>query len=302
MKPIVYINRKTGQSEIEDVYGGDALRLLYGNSLFTKLFGTPLAHVASRLPAISALYGFLQKLPQSKRKISPFIKRFKVDTTEFEKNVSQFSSFNDFFIRKLKIQSRPIYPGKDVAVMPADGRFLVYPRIDQMHTIKVKGTEFNLTELLQDEKLAEHYHKGSMVLGRLCPSDCHRFFFSCDGIPSETKVINGWLYSVNPFAVNGNWKHFTQNKRTLCKFGSDNFGEVIVMEIGATNVGSIHQTYKPYKYVEKGAEKGYFSFGGSAVLLLFAPGRIKFDDDLVKNSEQGLETLCLIGQKLGIKY
>ena len=38
-------------------------------------------------------------------------------------------------------------------------------------------------------------------------------------------------------------------------------------------------------------ELGYFKFGGSTLLLLFEPGQMRYDDDLVDNSRSALETL-----------
>ena len=37
-------------------------------------------------------------------------------------------------------------------------------------------------------------------------------------------------------------------------------------------------------------EKGYFDFGGSTIVLVFEEGAIRFDEDLVKNTAEGLET------------
>ena len=51
--------------------------------------------------------------------------------------------------------------------------------------------------------------------------------------------------------------------------------------------------------MQKGDEKGYFSFGGSCVILLFEKGRIVFDADLVENSMRSLETRCLFGTSIG---
>jgi phosphatidylserine decarboxylase len=45
-------------------------------------------------------------------------------------------------------------------------------------------------------------------------------------------------------------------------------------------------------------EKGYFKFGGSTVVLLFEPNRIRFCEDLVTNSRTGRETLVKVGQPL----
>ncbi|MGE4169074.1 MAG: phosphatidylserine decarboxylase [Candidatus Babeliales bacterium] len=147
--------------------------------------------------------------------------------------------------------------------------------------------------------LAQEFQGGSMVLARLCPSDYHRFHFPCDCLPGPTKLINGWLYSVNPLAVKRNIHSLTQNKRTLCELRTPLFGRVLYMEIGATNVGSIQETYTPNQWQTKGAEKGYFEFGGSALILLFAKNTIQFDSDLLAATENKLEIRCLLGQSMG---
>ena len=138
-----------------------------------------------------------------------------------------------------------------------------------------------------------------MVLARLCPSDYHRFHFPVDGIPGQTHPISGHLYSVNPWAIRNELKIFWTNKRVYCHMQSDRFGDVLLCEVGATTVGTIHETYHPLVPCQKGAEKGYFSFGGSALVVLFAPDTIRFDEDLLRATSQGLEIRCLMGQRMG---
>jgi len=236
-------------------------------------------------------------MPWTKAKIKPFLNEYHVNSSEFLKSVEQFASFNDFFIRKLKPEVRPLAPSS--AIIPADGRYWFYPDVSTANDFIVKGKKFDLAKLLRSDALAEQYRKGSMVMARLCPSDYHRFHFPCDGTASESTLINGCLYSVNPYAIKQNIDIFTENKRTLCRFQTEKFGQVLYLDIGATNVGSIHQTYQLNQFQQKGAEKGYFSFGGSALILLFEPNRILFDHDLVEATQKGFEIRCLFGQSLG---
>lgn len=296
MKPIIYIDRTTGEKEQEKVYGAAALKLAYGDDLLSKLFGTPLLHIASRWALFSQLYGAWQKSPLSKRKVLPFIEKYGVDTSEFLIPPEQFSSFNDFFIRQLKPDARPI--SNTAAIIPADGRYWFYQNISDADGFIVKGKKFDLHTLLKDDNLALEYAGGSMIMARLCPTDYHRFHFPCDCTPGPTRLINGPLYSVNPIAIQKNIEIFTQNKRTLTTLTTKTFGDVLFLEIGATNVGSIHQTYTPGKEHSKGDEKGYFSFGGSALIILFKPNTITFCSDLVEATETGHEMRCLMGQPL----
>jgi len=45
-----------------------------------------------------------------------------------------------------------------------------------------------------------------------------------------------------------------------------------------------------------------FEFGGSTVVLLTEPGKVQTDEDLVRNSATGAETLIKMGEKIGEKY
>jgi phosphatidylserine decarboxylase len=91
---------------------------------------------------------------------------------------------------------------------------------------------------------------------------------------------------------------FEKNKREICLLKNSILGDVLMIEVGATFVGSIVQTY-PYGIdVEKGDEKGYFKFGGSTIVLLFKEGRIRFDDDLQKNTKKGFETTIKMGEPI----
>lgn len=299
MEPIVYLNRITGQKEIEKVYKGGALKLLYGTGLLSRVIGTPTAHALARIPFFSAFYGYLQNRPASAKKVAAFIKEFDVDVSEFAQKPESYTTFNDFFTRKLKPSARPIAAGSDIAVIPADGRYWFYPHFDAAKGIIVKGETFNLPTLLGDEALAKRYQQGAMVIARLCPTDYHRYHFPVDCVAGRTQLINGWLYSVNPVAIKKDLQIFTQNKRTLCKLGTEKFGTVLFMEIGATCVGAMHQTYTPEKAYFKGDEKGYFSFGASSLILLFEQDSIQFDQDLIEATVQGLEIRCLMGQSMG---
>jgi len=111
--------------------------------------------------------------------------------------------------------------------------------------------------------------------------------------------INGYYYSVSPYAIKDNFKIFCDNKREITTLETENYGDVIISEIGATMVGGIEQTYIPNRDVKKGEEKGYFTFGGSSVLLLFEPGKIKIDNDILENTKKGYETKVSMGEKIG---
>jgi phosphatidylserine decarboxylase len=65
-----------------------------------------------------------------------------------------------------------------------------------------------------------------------------------------------------------------------------------------TMVGSIVQNYIPDTKVLKGDEKGWFSFGGSTVIVLFQKNRIKVDTDIIENTIKGYETTIRMGERV----
>lgn len=291
---LYYIDRKTKKKKIEEIYGKNGIYLFYGNPFFYKI----ILPFFVKFRFFSKLYGFFQKSSHSKKKIVPFIKQYKIDTTEFLHPTSSFRSFNDFFCRKLKKESRPIESAKNRLIAPTDGRYLVYNDLSKCQGFFVKGHLFSLQKFLGCPKLVEEYREGALALIRLCPTDYHRFHFPDHAAVGDSWLINGCLWSVNPLASLRSIHHLSENKRMITELFTENFGKILYIEIGATFVGTIHQTYEK-KEQKKGNEKGFFSFGGSAIALFLQKNRILFDQDLVEASEQYLETLCLMGTGIG---
>ncbi len=299
MTDIYYIDRRTKKREKEKVYGHFFLKLLYGEGFLPRFFSAFLLPIITRFPLFSRLYGAYQKSWISRSKVKPFIKRFQVNADEFVDPVNSFRNFNDFFIRRIKSESRPMEGDEKTATLPADARYLVFPNIASADGFWVKGKKFSLSDLLQSEDLAEQYRQGAMVIARLCPVDYHRFHFPCRCLPGYAQLINGPLFSVNPIALKRNIEILSENKRILTKLQTAQFGQVLYLEIGATYVGSIIQTYRPGTSYAKGDEKGYFSFGGSCLILLFEPNTIALDEDLIEISSHKIEARGFLGQSLG---
>ena len=290
---IEFFNRYTGRVEEERVYGANWLRWTYSSP-----FGRLALETFVKRPLFSRWYGWRMNRAASRAKVLPFIREFGLDTGEFADAPESFRTFNGFFYRRLKDGARPVDADPNAVVFPADGRHLGFPDASKVEGVFVKGQRFDLPRLLNDAALASRYERGTVVLSRLCPVDYHRFHFPAGGVPSETRMINGPLYSVNPIALRRNLGYLWENRRTLATLKTERFGMVIVMEIGATNVGSIVQTYRPGEPVSKGDEKGYFQFGGSSTLLLFEPGRVRLATDLVEQTGRHRERYAEVGERM----
>lgn len=291
---IKYIERKTNELKIENVPGEGFLKFLYYNP-FGEL---PLKFVVKK-KFLSEIYGRSMDSSKSKDKIASFVSEHNINMDESIKNMDEFVSFNDFFIRELKEEARNIASGEDEIASPADGKILAYEDIQLKNNFFLKGDKFTLEEFLGDKTLAKKYDGGVFLIVRLAPVDYHRFHFPVDGIIGSSKLIEGDYYSVSPHAIKKNFRIYCENKREYAELKNEKFGDVILSEIGATMVGGIKQTYSPDTNVKKGQEKGYFFFGGSSCIMLFEKGKIKIDKDILKNSKNGMETKVYMGEKIG---
>ena len=290
--PIQYVERESGLLKTEKVAGEKWLVWLYNNPVGeASLWGL------AKRKVVSSIYGDMMDRPSSAEKIGPFVEEFNIDLGIAQKQ--QFSSFNDFFTRKLKRDARLVDTNSNIVVSPADGKVLAYSNIINSDFI-VKGYQFDVYSFLEDSALARKYHDGSLLIVRLAPNDYHRFHFPVDDSVSPIVRITGDYYSVNPIALHKMAEIFCLNKREFVVISNQQFGDVIMAEVGATMVGSIIQTYNGNK-VTKGEEKGFFKFGGSTVVLLFEKGKIHIDKDLLMNTSKNLETTVKVGERIGVK-
>lgn len=291
---IKFFNRKTMDYEIEKVAGDKYLTWCYESPL-----GKSLAELFIKKKSFSFTYGKFCDSFLSKKKISDFITDFNIDMNECIDSKEDFNSFNEFFIRRLKPSSRPISKNPKDLSSPGDGRLFAYENINIKNLIQVKDIHYNLSELICDDSIAKKYEDGTCLVLRLCPLDYHRYHFVDDGLISKTTKIKGNYYSVNPIALERIPKLYCQNKREFSIQNSKNFGDILYIEVGATCVGSIIQSYIPETSVSKGDEKGYFKFGGSTTILFFEKDKVKIDEDILIQSALGFETKVLMGETIG---
>lgn len=291
--PIEFYNRATAQVETEDVYGEGFLRWAYGNPL-----GRLSVAVAVKRLWFSRWYGWRMDQPKSRAKVQPFLDSYGVDRSEFAEPVESYQTFNEFFYRRLKPQARPVEADPRVAVFPADGRHLAIEKLDEADQFYIKGQTFDLAKFLGDAALAEEFAGGSMVISRLCPVDYHRYHFPVSGEAGAVQILNGTLRSVSPLALRRQLSILWENRRARTVVDTPEFGKVIVMEVGATCVGGMHSTFEEGA-VDKGGDKGYFSFGGSCVTTVYPKGAIQLDADLLEQAAAGREVYAKMGERCG---
>lgn len=77
-----------------------------------------------------------------------------------------------------------------------------------------------------------------------------------------------------------------------------NFWEVLILEVGATNVWCIKNHKQRGDAFVRSEEKGYFELGGSAVLVVFWNNVIQWRDDILSASLKKEETVVITGDTL----
>jgi phosphatidylserine decarboxylase len=241
--------------------------------------------------------------PASAKKISGFVKQYKIDMSEFDpSDMSAYPNFNAFFYRHVRPERRPLATPENpnTLVSAADCRLNVFETVNHATDIWIKGTMFSLEGMLKDATLAKQFEGGSMAIFRLAPQDYHRFHSPVDGQVISVQDVDGTYFSVNPMVVRSKNNVFTENRRSVAVIDSQQFGKVAFVAVGAAMVGSIHFTgIKMGSAVSRGDDLGYFAYGGSTVVVLFQPGAVHFDEDLTASSLKGVETVVKVKEHIG---
>jgi len=298
---ITFHDRYTEKKEVEKVYGGDAVEFAY-NSFFGKLMA-PI--IASR--TVTKLYGFMQDRDASKHKVPPFVKTFNIDMDLYEKGSfpendieTSYKSFNEFFIRRFKPGKRNFINGPKQMAACAEARYFGYPEITDGLTVPVKGSMLKAVDLMADAELGADFIGGPLIIARLCPVDYHRYHYPDNGKTLKSYNVKGDFHSVNPLALKFRGDIFIKNERRVSILETENFGKLAYIEVGATCVGKIIQSYDENQDFSRGDEKGYFLFGGSTVIICGEKGKWTPSSDMVKNTELGIETYIHLGDEVGI--
>lgn len=246
-------------------------------------------------PKISKLAGQFLSTSFSAGLIPRFIQNHHMDMSEYPH--CRYRSFNDFFTRKIKKGSRPIASNPEALISPCDCKASVYPIRHNM-TFSIKHTEYTLRSLLCSPRLAGRFEGGYVYILRLTVDDYHRYVYAASGKQSKNYHIEGAFHTVNPIA-NDYLPIYKENTREYTVIHSEQFGDVIQMEVGALLVGKI-SNHKQSCFAMRGEEKGFFEYGGSTIVLITQKGRITPRADLIENTQNDCETKLLQGHSIGI--
>lgn len=263
--------------------------------LYKTILGRCLLKLAV-CPVVSGIVGSYLSSPFSAWMIPGYIRKYQIDMKGYERK--RYNSFNDFFTRKRKAeeQSVDVVPGH--LISPCDGYLSVY-YITQKSRFKIKNVEYSIAGLLENDLQAFRYLGGTCLVFRLTPQNYHRYCYIDDGLKGNNHFIKGVLHCVRPAAYE-TYPVYMRNSREYTVIHTMSFGKVVQMEVGALLVGKIHNHHQTSE-VYRGAEKGYFSFGGSTIILLFEKGKILPDKRIRLNMGCGKETEVKLGERIAVR-
>jgi phosphatidylserine decarboxylase len=176
-----------------------------------------------------------------------------------------YSSFNDFFSRKIKDGARPIYKIDDpsVVISPAD---CDVSRNSEWTKLEVKGDKYSINELLGDSGVADKYKGGVALVCFLNADNYHRFHSPISGQVTFRKDMDG-LY----FGTKGFFDYFHERRRSAIEIKSRSGKHVAISAVGIGTISSVSLAAKVGDDLIKGDEIGKFMFGGSSLVIFFEP-------------------------------
>lgn len=257
--------------------------------------GRPARSIMTK-PFVSALTGAYMDTHFSASRIDSFVRRNGIDMGEYID--CEYRCFNDFFTRRIKPESRPIDSDPDALISPCDGYMSAY-RISSDSVFSIKDSYYNIEDLVGGNDIAEEYLNGICLVLRLGVENYHRYCYIDDGFKSRNYHIPGRYHPVQPIVVRRQ-PVFIQNTREYCVLYTKNFGIVTQIEVGACLVGRI-RNHQQAGVIRRGEEKGYFSFGGSTIVLLFKEGAVDIPQEVFDATADGKEAIIKYGEAIGRK-
>ncbi|GGB68144.1 phosphatidylserine decarboxylase [Fictibacillus barbaricus] len=209
----------------------------------------------------------------SKPLVPSFVKLYKIDINEATRQLTDYSSLHDVFVRDLKPGARPITTAPNAFVSPCDGVLSVVEELTQESRFTVKGQEYTVAELLGSDSEAEQFSGGQVLIFYLSPTDYHRVHVPVDASVESVYTLGREAAPVNELGLRHGLRPLTRNYRLVSKLKAEGHPLAHVM-VGALNVNTIERT-NTNPVVHRGDPYGYFSFG-STVVLCVPKGALEF--------------------------
>jgi phosphatidylserine decarboxylase len=199
-----------------------------------------------------------------------------------------FTSWNDFFTRRLADGARPVDSPDDDSVIVSACESTPYGLATDVRLqdrFWIKSQPYSLQDMLAGDESAAQFVGGTVYQAFLSATNYHRWHSPVAGTIVRAFVQQGTYYSepdsegadaTEPKNSQSYLAHVAARAVIIIEADNPVIGQVAFVPVGMSEVSSciIDPEIKPGYHVAKGEELGYFQFGGSTHCLVFRPGAI----------------------------
>lgn len=239
-----------------------------------------------------------------------FISIYKPNMDEaIHSDIDKYTSYNDFFTRRLKEGSRKIDSSLDVFISPVDGEIVDHGQIKEGQLIQAKDYKYSLNDLTGKD-YEDNFDEGYFITIYLAPTDYHRIHCPFGGKITASRHLGESLFSVNKAAQDSIPNLYIKNERSVLEMDCEKL-QYSLVSVGASVVGSIVPYWSDGERVsrkkliedwnkgpnektkvQKGDELAHFRMGSTVILIfenlenidldsLNENMRVKFGDKLL---------------------
>ncbi len=226
-----------------------------------------------------------------------------------------FTSWNDFFARRLTATSRPVASAEDDKVIVSaceSTPYKISTDVQRESRFWVKNQPYSLDDLLARDDAVDDFVGGTVYQAFLSALNYHRWHAPVAGTIVRAYLKDGTYFSeadsegadaVEPTLSQSYLAHVAARAIILIQADDPVIGLMAVIPVGMIEVSScvIDPEIVPGHHVDKGDELGYFQFGGSTECLVFRPGVIdQFDLAALPQPHNPEAQLVRVRSKLAI--
>lgn len=248
--------------------------------------------------------GLLDAATVSRPKILEYIRYYGLTMVDFrEPDPGWYPNFAEFAAREHREGARPVHGPftNENAVVCVDSMLVAYATVDQARRSWIRGSNFSIENLVMDVTLGQQFENGSLAMFRIPPQYSSWCVFPISGKIKHVRTLPGYYRGLNKRAIRSQFNVLTTNPRKYLLMDSPDFGEVLIVLLGAAKANTIKTGLNINDdVVEKGTNMCHFHCQDAVVLVVFQKGRIVLDGDLTGRSGRCIQTAVQWGMSLGV--
>lgn len=183
-----------------------------------------------------------------------FGKRYRVKFEDIEDSLESFTTFNQFFTRRVKQRQFP--KTEETLIAPADSKIISISKVTGNDVVLAKSVKYSLAHFLtgefgknySDADVQKLKHNPSSdlysIVFYLAPGDYHRYHSMADSVLIDRVHVAGELFTVKDTFVSRFSGVYEVNERVVLN-ASWKHGFLSQVYVAATNVGTMSLNFDP---------------------------------------------------------